>query len=96
MLRNYRLYTLFLPLGWVQSEQRPVSYSSMILSGGDLWAKYAQIQLDLQGKLQLIAHSTLPQSRHLRCDYHHPHQTSHGWDNMYFVELNELYKNMQR
>ena len=38
--------------------------------------------------------STPPQSRHLQLFFHHPHQTSRRWDDMHFVELNELYKNM--
>ena len=35
--------------------------------------------------------STKPQRRHLRLSDDHPHQTSQCWDNMHFVELNELY-----
>ena len=38
--------------------------------------------------------STPPQRRHLRLSDDHPHQTSRGWDDMHFVELDELYKNM--
>ena len=30
----------------------------------------------------------------LQLFFHHPHQTSRGWDDMHFVELDELYKNM--
>ena len=34
------------------------------------------------------------QSRHLHLCFHHPHQTTRRWDDMHFVELDELYKNM--
>ena len=39
-------------------------------------------------------HQIAAQSRHLQLSFHHPHQTSRWWDDMHFVELNELYKNM--
>ena len=38
-----------------------------------------------------ICNPTKSQRRNLRLSDDHPHQTSHCWDNVHFVELNELH-----